>query len=137
MFKKRNFLTAVLLPITLLVLAVVWTNAPPMREMSKSVTPATIPATIPAVMPANKPELIVFSATWCGACQRIKDQINQIEKTGIKVTRFDADQNPNILAKYNITSLPTMLFKVGNKVSRTQNIDELMRWIKEAKCATA
>lgn len=123
----RSFSTAVVIPLLLLVGALLFIGEVPIKQ---SVAP-TPPA--PISKPIERPELLVFEATWCKACRSIADKIDQIEASGIKVTRIDADQHPEVLLQYKVTSLPTMILKVGDTVKRSQDISEVLRWFDAAK----
>jgi thiol-disulfide isomerase/thioredoxin len=79
----------------------------------------------------SQPELIVFEADWCAVCQGIKEQVSQIEKSGVKVTRIDGDTNPQLVSEYEVTSYPTMFIKLDGRVKlRSQDIDEVLKWLK-------
>jgi len=71
-----------------------------------------------------KPRLVVFSATWCGACKDAKPIVDKIEAKGYKVTRYDADADPEILKQYKVKSLPTfIIYKGGEVVARTNYVE--------------
>ena len=120
----RSFLVAVVLPLILVLLA----------SIASSEQPVSVPVVRPVVRPVVvKPiprELLVFSASWCQPCQRLKPAVVEIEATGVKVTRVDIDQHPDLARKYGVTSVPTMFVTVGNKTTRTQDIDEVRRLLK-------
>ncbi len=67
--------------------------------------------------PANRLILLDFWATWCGPCKMLAPTIAKIaeEKTGVlKVCKLDVDEEPEIAARYRISSIPTlMLFEKG------------------------
>ena len=123
----RSFSTVVFIPLLLLVGVILFISDTPTKQPVVPVAPPTI------VKPIERPKLLVFEATWCGACHSISDKINQIEASGIKVTRIDADQHPELLAKYGVTSLPTMFVIIGEDTKRTQSIDEVLRLLDAAK----
>jgi thiol-disulfide isomerase/thioredoxin len=129
MKQSRSFSTAVLLPIALLVAALAWTSAP---ISTPTVTPVDQQTVVEPV--CIKPELIVFSADWCSACRQIAPQLEQLEKSGIKVTYINIDKEPQLAKKYGVTSLPTMLLRICGRVRRTQDINEAIQWLTEVKC---
>jgi thioredoxin 1 len=69
------------------------------------------------VIGATLPVLVDFTATWCQPCKMIEPIVKQLagEWEGkVKVVKLDADQNPNIMMKYGVMGIPTlMLFKGG------------------------
>ncbi len=71
-----------------------------------------------------KPRLVVFVAKWCSACKTAKPVIDEIEADGYKVTRYDADEEPDVLKKYKVRSLPTFLIYRDNElVLRTSYVE--------------
>ncbi len=65
--------------------------------------------------------IVDFWAPWCGPCQMLGPLIDEIGdelKDQVKVTKINADENQEIAAKYNVSSLPTVLiFKKGQVVN--------------------
>ncbi len=85
------------------------------------------------VLDASLPVLVDFTAVWCGPCKMVDPIVKQLagEWDGkVKVVKCDADQNPNILTRYGILGIPTlMLFKQGKvaeRVSGYQPKDKLI-----------
>ncbi len=74
------------------------------------------------VLNSSLPVLVDFTAVWCGPCKMVDPIIHQLaaEWDGkVKVVKCDADQNPNVLNKYGIMGIPTlMMFKGGKMVER-------------------
>ena len=74
------------------------------------------------VLNATMPVLVDFTAVWCSPCKMVDPIVKQLagEWDGrVKVLKCDADQNPNVLIKYGIMGIPTiMLFKNGKMVER-------------------
>jgi len=66
------------------------------------------------------PVLVDFWAEWCPPCKTLSPILDkiQVELYGdLIIAKVDADQNPLLLRKYDILSLPTMiLFKDGEVV---------------------
>lgn len=124
---RRNFLTAVFIPLLLLVGTILFIGDTPTKQPVEPAPPT------PIVKPIEKPELIVFEATWCTACRSIADEIDKIEASGIKVTRIDVDKQPKLARDYEVTSLPTMFVVIGKDKKRTQSIDEVLRLLDATK----
>lgn len=62
--------------------------------------------------------LVDFYATWCGPCRtmsRIIDQYSE-KNPDIRIVKVDTDKNPNLSAKFEIMSIPTLLVLDGGEV---------------------
>lgn len=74
------------------------------------------------VLDSPLPVLVDFTAVWCGPCKMIAPIIEQLHaewQGRVKVVKCDADQNPDVLMKYGILGIPTiMLFKGGQVAER-------------------
>ncbi len=71
------------------------------------------------VLQSDKPVIVDFWAEWCTPCKMIAPVLEEIaEKSAGKVTiaKLDIDENPEISAKYQILSIPTMLVFKGGEV---------------------
>lgn len=61
----------------------------------------------------DKLVLIDFYATWCGPCKMLSPIITEISKEysdKVKVCKVNIDENQDLALKYNIMSIPTLIF---------------------------
>ena len=57
------------------------------------------------------PVLIDFYADWCGPCKMVKPIVHEIaeESDTCKVCKIDVDESPELAAKYQVMSIPTLV----------------------------
>jgi thioredoxin 1 len=63
--------------------------------------------------------VVDFWAEWCGPCRMIAPMVEQLAeqyKGQAKVTKMDVDSNQKTAMKYNIRSIPAVLFFKDGKV---------------------
>lgn len=63
--------------------------------------------------------VVDFWATWCGPCRMIAPILEQlsVEYEGkVKVTKLDVDSNTKTATRFNVRSIPTLLFFKDGKL---------------------
>jgi len=81
--------------------------------------------------------LVDFWAVWCGPCQAIAPVIEQLAEQyagKLKVAKLDTDSNQNTAVRFNVRSIPTiMFFKDGRHVDTVIGADPRIKTILEGK----
>lgn len=81
---------------------------------------------------SNKNEiiLVIFSASWCGPCQRfkafLKSSESEIMFPGLKVAYFDVDdeENAELCEIFEVQSLPTYFFSKLDKENSLRSLPQ-------------
>ncbi|WP_328331605.1 MULTISPECIES: thioredoxin [unclassified Streptomyces] len=72
------------------------------------------------VLAAGLPVLVEFTADWCGPCRQLAPVLSAVagEEAGrLKVVQLDVDSNPEVMVRYGVLSMPTlMVFRDGEPV---------------------
>ena len=74
------------------------------------------------VLKSDKPVLLDFFAVWCGPCKMIAPVLDEIaeEREDIKVCKVNVDEEPELAAKYQVMSIPTLVvIKDGQVVNQS------------------
>jgi thioredoxin 1 len=69
---------------------------------------------------SNTSNIIVqLSADWCGPCRVLTPILESVAgEKGIEVVKVNIDNNPSIVAKYSVRSIPRVLFiKAGEVIT--------------------
>lgn len=70
------------------------------------------------VINSDKPVLIDFWASWCGPCRMLSPVISDIAKSHpeIKVCKINVDEENELAAKFEVTSIPTLVVIKDGKI---------------------
>lgn len=91
------------------------------------------------VLKSDKLTVVDFFATWCGPCQMMAPNIEELsaEMSDVVIGKMNIDENEETPQKYQVMSIPTVVFfkdgKVVDKVVGYQSKEALEEKINELK----
>lgn len=71
------------------------------------------------VLSSPKPVVLDFFSVWCVPCRVVAPTIDYLHKTygdKVNIWKVDADENEELTKRYNIRTVPTVLFIKSGKV---------------------
>ena len=86
------------------------------------------------VIQSDKPVVVDFWATWCGPCKMLAPILGELAGDygdKIKIAKLDVDANNVTAGKYNIMSIPALLFFKNGEV-----VDQIVGAVPKAQLAT-
>lgn len=74
------------------------------------------------VLKSSRPVLVDFWADWCGPCRMVGPVLEEIalERPDIKVGKINVDEQPELAARFSISSIPTLLVVKEGKITNMQ-----------------
>ena len=74
------------------------------------------------VLQSDLPVLVDFYAGWCGPCRMVGPVLEEIalERPDIKVGKINVDEQPELAARFSISSIPTLLVVKEGKITNMQ-----------------
>jgi thioredoxin 1 len=66
--------------------------------------------------------LVDFWATWCGPCRMVAPILSELAEEyaeQLKIVKVNADEEPELLDRFNISSIPTILVYYNGEVVKT------------------
>ncbi len=70
------------------------------------------------VADSEVPVVVDFWAEWCGPCHMLAPSVDQLAREFVDkavVAKVDADENPEILQRFGIMGIPTLIYFKGGK----------------------
>lgn len=69
--------------------------------------------------------VVDFYATWCGPCKQLLPILEDVnnEREDVEIYKVNADENPDLLTKFGIRSIPTVkYFSNGEEKDTTMGV---------------
>lgn len=152
MKKKLLWILALVLLIIILIIASIYINTKSQEYVNESVTENMINKAEDKeelnvlevndknfeqeVLKSDIPVLVDFYANWCGPCKIFSPIVAEVakEREDVKVVKVNVDEAQETSLKYQIMSIPTLIFiKEGKEANRSVGIinkSELLNFIK-------
>ena len=63
-------------------------------------------------------QIYYFTAKWCGPCRAFGPIVDQVksEFPNVNITKLDVDSHQDMVSKYEINSVPKLVFEKGGRV---------------------
>ncbi len=89
------------------------------KDMALAITDANFDE----IAASDRLVVIDFWAQWCGPCKTLSPIVDELAQTyegKAIIGKVDVDSNPDIVEKYGVRSIPTVIFlKGGKQVDKT------------------
>ena len=72
------------------------------------------------VLNSDRKVLLDFWAPWCGPCRMVVPIVEEIaaERSDIKVCKINVDEEPELAARYDIMTIPTLMVMENGNILR-------------------
>jgi thioredoxin len=88
------------------------------------------------VVDRMEPVVVKFGADWCGPCQMLDPELDQLERSMgglVSVVRVDVDKHRDLAQHYGVSSIPRILLLrnghvVGDRVGYADH-QQLQKWV--------
>jgi thioredoxin 1 len=71
------------------------------------------------VLRTDKPVVVDFWADWCGPCKMLAPSLEEVaadNRDRVVVAKVNVDESPDLAARYNVQSIPTLLYFSGGEL---------------------
>lgn len=69
------------------------------------------------------PIIVDFFASWCGPCKMLAPVLEKVKEKfegSLEIIKVDIDKSPDLAGKYNVMSVPTLMFFSSGELVRRE-----------------
>ena len=74
----------------------------------------------------NDDNVLIFYAKWCGHCKKSMSEFVKASKQSDSIILIDSDENPDLVAKYNVQGFPCIMKASGEIYSGQRNASSIV-----------
>ena len=126
MNKRTKIITYITIFIIVLAEVIIFVNTRKALEQNNGVIEVNEDNFEKEVLQSRRKVLIDFYATWCNPCKELEPIIEEVanEHNNIKIVKVDVDKCKELVSKYNIKAMPTLIvIEKGNEINRSLGAD--------------